>query len=398
MYFKLNLVVAALAVSLPTIVVCAKVKSIPTNIIASQNYSSRIKLNWDSIPGSKYYTIVYSESSNGEYSSVENVSPSGKNREEFSHNIHTPTTKSFYYKIRVKTKEGVSDYSPPVEGTISKMIAPKNLSVPNNQAATTNLIITWNSVPYAEKYRIYRATLMHRNAVVGELKNRNYHLIAEVTKNTYSDPLTSLPIRRYVYKITALDADGKEGNPAYTKDFVSSEDKTVYRLPVDVTEFLKDVDTTIIEAQSRIPKFGGTGSKGNPKGRAFGSYNYSAGIPPKSEWLNYTSFEITLNGSPKFKIDVIDFTASQTGEVKISGLFTGTVSYNALKGAIGGFTTGGSITATYNHPTLGVQRRTYEASEAALLLKSVRGTNQEAIVYPSYEKGSGGVIQRGGHE
>ncbi|MGL5722773.1 MAG: hypothetical protein ACRCY4_10275 [Brevinema sp.] len=362
----------------------------PANLTASKNYGGRVLLEWDPVPGAVSYTIEYSSAASGPFALAGEPTPVGSTaRQQYSHrlDISPDQSRKLYYRISVVSAgDRRSDPSTPVEGAISKIQAPGNVQIVNNRTANDQFLrLSWDSVPNAQSYRIYRATLMHRYAKVSDLRNSDFRYIADVGSRAYIDSLVRLPIRRYQYKIVAIDLDDDEGAATLSEE--------AYRLPVSVREFLQDVDQTIIEAQTRIASFGNNGSSGTPWARATGQYFFAAGLTARSEWINYTSFEVSLAGNPSFSVNISTMTASQTGTVNVSGLYTGSVTYNALVGAMGGYTTGGSITARYKGLT-----ETYASSDAAGFLESVRSTTEPPPSYPSYEKGGGGVIQPGGRE
>lgn len=363
----------------------------PANITASKIYGGRVLLEWDPVPGAVRYVVEYSPTSSGPFVLVTELTPNGSEtqREEYSHrlDISPDQSRTLYYRVSVVSAGGrVSDPSSPIEGAISKIQAPANVQILNNHTSTEQFLrLSWDSVPLAQGYRIYRATLMHRFAKISDLRNSDFRHIADVGSRAYIDSLVKLPLRRYQYRIVAIDPDNEEGAPSLSPE--------AYRLPISVREFLQDVDQTIIEAQTRIASFGNNGSSGSPMARATGQYFFTAGTTARSEWVNYTSFEVSLSGNPSFSIQISSMTALQTGTVNITGLYSGSVTYNALAGALGGYTTGGSITARYKGLS-----ETYGSTEAAGFLDSVRSTTEPPPTYPVYEKGGGGVIQAGGRE
>lgn len=355
----------------------------PVGITASKLFGGKIVLTWDAVPGATKYLVSYSETRDGIFASAGTV-----DRPTFTHQLPlvTEKEKSFYYKISADTPYGLSFASDPVEGKISKMVAPQNFKVRNNAAILpegSSVVLSWDKIESARQYRVYRATLKHRFAEIENLKPTDYKLVASPSSANYQDPMSSYPLRRYVYKVVGVDFENAEGEAVYTSDVADTADKTVYRLPRDTMEFMKDIDKTIVEAQTRISGFGNMGSSGSPSGRAGGQYIYSAGTSAVNNWANFTSFEITMSGATSFSINMGNMTATQSGTVNISGLYSGSITYNSLVGALGGYTTGGTITVRYNGVT-----KTYDFTELDSLDNIVRTTEPKPS-YPSYEEGGG---------
>ncbi|SFB74651.1 fibronectin type 3 domain-containing protein [Brevinema andersonii] len=360
----------------------------PSNVTASTGFGNKVVLSWDPVPGATQYNIDFSESRDGSYTRAGYVAGgSGRDRVSFSHdiNIGDLSSKEYYYKVQVNAGS-VSDWSEPILGKIQKIGQPQNFRILNNKTSTERtLTMEWDAVPNAEQYNIYRATLKHAGASVEHLTLNDYKKVATVNDTGYQAPLNTVPLRRYVYRVVAVDGGGAEG--------VGSLSGIAYRLPVDIDEFLLDVDFTIIHAQTQIRGFGDNGSSGSIPGRYKGMYYYNASMSgARSRWDNYISFEVQLTGNPSISISISPMGAYMTGPVSISGLYTGTVTYNNFLGAPGGYAIGGSLTAVYNHPVHGTLQKIYSYTDAGFLRSVVLKTENKPThsgILALFEEGGG---------
>jgi len=355
----------------------------PVNIIASTTYGKKVILKWDEVPKSTQYNIYYSLKKDGDYKLAGSVNRNSVRKITYNHiyDIGDLKSKELFYKLEVVTPNGTSDQSKVIKGIIKKIAAPENLKILNNKAATQIVTLRWDNVPNARKYVIYRATLKHMGVLDSvQLKNHMFKEIAEVQNNAYQATLTSFPLRRYIYQIKAIDGGDAAG--------LAKTSETVWRVPVSVEEFLKDVDFSIIHAQKQVNNFGYNGSSGTVQGRHKGSYEYKAGISgSKSSWFGYVGFEVQLEGQPSLQISLSPMGAKMDGDVHISGLYSGKVTYNNLLGLDGGYTGGGSITAHYNHPSKGTQTKTWTYTEAGAILQSVILKSESKPSTPQFEEG-----------
>ena len=355
----------------------------PLNITASDSFGEKVVITWDKVPGAMSYSVSFSDTELGEYTIIGSPSLTDESRISFDHifNIESES-KDLFYKVQVTTAGGSSLPSLPILGTIKKIGAPQNIEVLKNRTATKDMMIAWDEVPNAKSYNIYRAILSHKNSDPNKLEIEHFTHIVNVVSPTYNLSFNTYPIRRYVYMVKAVDGAGAEG--------VNIKTDLVWRLPVDLEDFAKDVDFSIVQAQTQIPNFGGQGSGGNVKGRAGGQYQYYAGLSgSKNNWLNYSSFEIILHGNNPVSVDIWSMSASLSGTAIISGLYSGKVTYNNLAAKDGGFVTGGGMTFEYNHPTKGLITETWNHTKADGILDSVFVNSSGKPGRPSFEAGHG---------
>ena len=355
----------------------------PLNITASDNLGEKIVIAWDSVTNASSYIVSSSETSDGEYKPVGTVDASDLAKISFDHVFSIAGEfKELFYKVQVTTAGGSSLPSEPISGAIKKIGAPQNVIVESNKTATKNMIIVWDDVPGAKSYKIYEATLSHKNSDPNKLKVEHFKHIGNAENRTYnlSFDRAPYPIRRHVYMVKAVDAAGAEG--------VFTKTDLVWRMPVDLVDFARDVDFTIVQAQTQIPNFGDDGSGATITARASGSYVYKASLfGSVNIWKKYSSFEVIIDGEQD--VEIVGIGATLNGPANISGLYTGTIIYNQLKAKPGGAVTGGTITVKYNHPT-GPIEVTWPHNVAAGYLNSVVLYGSESSPgKPSYEAGNG---------
>lgn len=363
----------------------------PVNITASDVFSRKVVLSWDKVPTARSYEITYSLTENGTYKSLPTVNAGGTGRITYDHdfNIGNKATLDLFYKIRVIFDSGLkSAVSDPIKGQLNTIGTPQNIILKNNRGLTKNIQISWDAVPNAGGYVVYVATLAHRNSQYDRLKESDYKRVGTSRNPTYiiafgeggNPPL--YPIRRHAIMIKSVESDATvEVEGAGAK--VGDAGNEIYRLPTDATDFAKDVDFTIIQAQTQIADFGAPLKNAIIYGRASGRYVYSSGLPPQNEWHDYISFEIILEGTPKIQ-PTSATSGKMNGSLNITGLYTGTINYQDLVANSGiGVVVSGRIIATYNGNT-----RTLTMPGDANVLDSTY-TAAPKPSYPSYIKGGG---------
>ena len=356
----------------------------PINITASTFFGEKVILEWDKVPNARSYVISFSDTYGGTYEPVGSISPSSSSdRISFDHiyDIGSSLSKELFYKVQVVTTSGQSLPSEPVAGIIKKIDAPQNISVRNNKTATKSMEIRWDNVANARSYNVYRATLSHKGSNPDNLEVGHFKFLGNSQNAAFGLNFNTYPIRRYVYMVKAVDRGGAEG--VFTKTDV------VWRYPVDLVDFAKDVDYTIVQAQTQIPNFGQNGSGATIQARASGSYLYKAGFSgSKNHWRQYSSFEVIIDGEQEVKIAGIG--ATLDGPAYISGLYSGTITYVLLKAGIGGYVQNGRMIIEYNHPTQGLLIETWDAAKAGGYLQSVVLDGKEEFTpLPPYEEGNG---------
>ena len=353
----------------------------PMGLRASDNIGDRVRLNWEATPRAKSYTISYSETKMGNYIHVGEI-PADKTTYDHIIDIGSAKEQALYYKIGAKSDVGASEPSEAVEGKISKIDSPENVKVIDNKTRTKTIPMSWDAVPNAKGYSIYVATLSHSGSNPVNLKSKDFKFLARVDNPSYrisfgQNP-PAYPIRRHVFAVKALDGAGVEGAEVRTG--------IVHRLPVDAADFAKDVDFTIVEAQTQVPNFGAMGSGGKISGRYGGIYDYYAGSSgSKNVWGNYRSFEVILDGGQSVGVDIGNLSATLNGPLHVKGLYSGTVTYHNLNAKQGGYVFAGSMSVNYAG-----QNVSWSYTKAAAELTSVVLLGSESPPRrPNYEPGGG---------
>ncbi len=111
----------------------------PSNVLASDgNYTNKVQITWNNVPGAEKYYIYRSKISNGTYTEIGNT-----NIFSFDDTAVLILT-NYYYKIKVYTSSlGYSDYSIWDNGFIT-YVGPSNV-IASDGDYTDKVIITWNS-------------------------------------------------------------------------------------------------------------------------------------------------------------------------------------------------------------------------------------------------------------
>ncbi len=322
----------------------------PQNITATQDIGTRVVVSWDTAPGDVSYLITYSESLTGNFLPADGTLYTNSGKIYFDHvyDIGTDESRYIYYKVQVSANGVLSASSDTVTGKVQKMIAPKNLRVIGNKTKTKSMRLLWDEVPGARKYCIYRAILKHKGTDPDSITIDDYSYLGEAD-NAAFDLSFTYPVRRQKYFVVAVDGDGEAGGV--------SETETVWRYHVDVTDFAKDVDYTINQAQRQINNFGANGSSGNINARYSGWYEYLAGTSAVNEWHDYTSFEITLDGAQSLSISLSTLSAKMNGTLTVYGIindnndygYIGKIVYQDLNSKEGGYAIGGGMDIYYGN-------------------------------------------------
>ncbi|MGL4524177.1 MAG: fibronectin type III domain-containing protein [Spirochaetia bacterium] len=265
-------------------------------------------------------------------------------------------------------------------GGSKDLVAPANFKIVNNGTGTeTFLTLEWDSVPHATLYRVYRAVYPTRSHMA-EPAAREFKLLTTVDassavggKLTTQHNIPHLPLRRYAYKVTAANDDGESESTAVL---------TGYRVPIDQLEALKDIDYTVHFAQTSISNFGAAYKEATIHGRGGGNYFYRSNTSPKSRFQNHNDFEVVLNGDPSMSLNIFTQRVTMNGDINISGLYTGKMTYHSLLGAEGGLTKNGQVTISYNHPTKGTLTRKYNFEEIRQHMKTVAMNPVDKIAAP----------------
>ncbi|MGL4367786.1 MAG: fibronectin type III domain-containing protein [Brevinemataceae bacterium] len=351
----------------------------PFNITSTLFFSDKIELRWSPVKNAKGYFVYSSDSETGSYSKsqlltepyfVENISLGSLDR------------KQKFYKVSVLNDSDLeSDPSQVIVGAVQKIQTPRAFQILNNRTSKHKyLSLSWDFVDGATKYRVYRATFKHRFETISDLSESRYTLITELdnTSKFYNDPLPQIPLRRYAYKVSAVNDAGEES--------LKSSPIEGYRLPNDINEFIRDVDYSIYYTQYQINNFGSIGVAAVVKGRGGGCYDYSSQFSSiRNNWLNLTQFEITLDGNPRMDVIINPAGSAMNGPVNVSGIYKGSIEYIGVQALAGGTVAAGSIKAVYHNPSKGVEQTTRSVADLNVLMITIRIGNDPPYSPPGAE-------------
>lgn len=181
---------------------------------SSAGYKSA-KLTWNKISGATGYRIYRSTSEDGTYTAIRNL----KDVSVLSYtNSSLKTGTTYYYKMRafriVGSKTYYSEYTKPI--TVKPVPAKAVISSITAQSGK-KIKISWNAVPGATGYRIYRSTTSSgRYAQVATLTSASVKSFVDKTSKTAG--------KRYYYKVRAYRTVGETrvyGTPSSAKSAVA---------------------------------------------------------------------------------------------------------------------------------------------------------------------------------
>jgi len=160
---------------------------------ASDITDTSATISWKGIDGAAEYRVYRSSTSGGGYTAIY----TGKDTNFTDNSLITG--KTYYYTMAyVDRNEDESAKGPEIKVTtkLVKPAVPTGISADSANAGS--VVLTWNSVPGADSYEIYRA----------DSENGNYKLVNEVTANTFTDS-NVLPETTYFYKVSAKNGAGE---------------------------------------------------------------------------------------------------------------------------------------------------------------------------------------------
>ncbi len=169
----------------------------PANFTASDTSMGFIELSWSASEGAASYKIFRCAAINGVYGEIASVTDA-----TYMDNDIDMLTR-YYYKVKAVNEDGESAFSN-YDGGRSLPPLP---ALPSGVSATdgvwgNKVIVTWNALPEADTYTVYRADLI----------DGTYALIASgLTAATHTDyDVTSgSPYPHYFYKISGANVTGE---------------------------------------------------------------------------------------------------------------------------------------------------------------------------------------------
>jgi rhamnogalacturonan endolyase len=186
----------------------------PASVTAYAGNNS-VLLSWPTVPGATGYNILRSTTSGSGYVAITNgvtgpVCGSGPANATFVDNTAVNGT-TYYYEVQSVNPVNTSANSPQSSGvTPSAGISTNAPATPTGLTVTgTNNVVTftWNSIPGANFYTVYRGTVVNKLGYVPF-----YIILSDTTTSpTYTDASGTLGCT-YSYYVTATGAAGTSGN------------------------------------------------------------------------------------------------------------------------------------------------------------------------------------------
>jgi fibronectin type 3 domain-containing protein len=171
----------------------------PTNVRVTEVKSSSINIEWDSVQNATGYKVYRTTSETDEFTLVNTLATS-TDWTNFGLDVET----TYYYRVKAYNSSSESDFSNIVSATTSMAVP----AVPSNVNAvaesTSSITVSWDSVPNAEGYKVYRSKNTYGT----------YTLIETTEETSFTD--TALEENTiYYYKITAYNAGGESTQSSY---------------------------------------------------------------------------------------------------------------------------------------------------------------------------------------
>ena len=186
---------------------CAAVPAAPVVKLGNSASSGKPVLTWNAVPGATSYKVYRATSQSGTYSLLGTVTTTSYT------NTGAKEGTTYYYKVKAANGAGESAYSNVVSGKV--VVTPKPAAPVvkiGNSATSGKPVLTWNAVPGATSYKVYRATS----------QNGTYSLLGTVTATSYTNTGAKAGTA-YWYKVKAVNSAGES---AYS-NVVSGKVKSV---------------------------------------------------------------------------------------------------------------------------------------------------------------------------
>ncbi len=122
----------------------------PTNVTATAESSTSIKITWQAVPLTDEYYLYRSTIENGNYIKV------GDTKTNSYTNYTLEPATMYHYKVSAKNSAGESNLSSPSANATTKLDAPTSVNV--KAESSNSLTLSWNPVTGANGYKVYRST------------------------------------------------------------------------------------------------------------------------------------------------------------------------------------------------------------------------------------------------
>jgi TolB-like protein len=186
---------------------------VPRNVKASAgDFSNRIKVSWEEVPEAEKYEIFRAENKGAEYENIDTTKSNSFDDEDAKAGI------TYYYKIKVKTESGLSEFSETAIGSVKAKVkkAVKEKTIEEKPAAVTmngyymrSIVPGWGQIYAGNSNKGYLfAGLFAASAGFSIWSAINF----ETKKSAYQD-LSGAPKSEFDKKYSAYQ---KAGNMALT--------------------------------------------------------------------------------------------------------------------------------------------------------------------------------------
>jgi len=168
----------------------------PTGLAASDGtFADKVRIIWNAVEGAASYRVYRATSENGVYAKI------GETTATLYDDAGVTPNVVYWYKVKACNAAGCSDYSAPDSGYAQSAVAgapPAPTGVSATDGIYTDRVrVTWNEVPGATRYEIYRDT-----SAGGIFPLRG-------TSTTPSfDDTDVIPGRTYWYRVRACNVSG----------------------------------------------------------------------------------------------------------------------------------------------------------------------------------------------
>ena len=149
-------------------VLCRHFVTAPTQLAAEATDTGVITLSWEPVDGAETYHVY-------RYLDAETLELCGES-DTFSCSVPDLTTGSLYwFRVTSVSADGYeSDYSQDIVTCRCESVPAKPIGVQAESTATGEITVTWNDVPQADHYRVYRYTGLLTKKEIGDTDNTSF--------------------------------------------------------------------------------------------------------------------------------------------------------------------------------------------------------------------------------
>lgn len=188
-YYYIIYAITPQGLSNPSEPLKASTKPLPPSVVglkASKDEPKRISLSWQASPVADYYQIYRSPSKYIPY-----IKHAKTSQNSFIDEINSNDS-GYFYQVSVVDKDGLESLKKEAIGrTLPAPDSPKGLA---GNPTNSGIMLSWQAVPRAVKYRIYKSAADFNG------------LLAEVSTTSYTDTRLA-PDASFIYSVSAVDAN-----------------------------------------------------------------------------------------------------------------------------------------------------------------------------------------------